>query len=70
MLAGALALGGILLSVVAALSVFSFLGDFVAGAIQPALLLAWAFAAYKAWQGDEYRLPLVGALAFRHAVES
>ena len=47
--------------------VFSFLEGLLSNALQIAVILAWALAAYRAWQGDEYSLPLIGKLAKRYA---
>lgn len=58
----------LVMSVLAAIfSILGFLGGLLSGASQLLLLGMWVFAAYKAWRGDEYRLPLIGELASRHA---
>ncbi len=67
-LSAILSLGAILLSVLAAIfSILGFLGGLLSAASHFVLLGMWAFAAYRAWRGDEYRLPLVGEMAARHA---
>ena len=47
--------------------VFSFLEGLLSNALQIAVILAWVLAAYRAWQGDEYGLPLIGKMAKRYA---
>ena len=63
-----LSLGAIMLSVLLPIfSVLGFLGWLISAASQLLLVSMWAFAAYKAWHGVQYRVPLIGALAARHA---
>ena len=49
------------------ISIFHFLEGLLSNALQIALLAMWVLAAYRAWRGDEYRLPVIGAFASRHA---
>lgn len=35
--------------------------------LELALVAMWAFAAYKAWLGEEFQLPVIGLLAAKHA---
>ncbi len=51
------------------ISIFHLLEGLLSNAFQIALLLMWALAAYRAWQGEEFRLPVIGAFAARHAYE-
>ena len=63
-----LTLTAIVLSAVAGIIfVFSFLEGLLSNALQIAVILAWVLAAYRAWQGDEYSLPLIGGMAKRCA---
>ena len=68
-LSAILAVAAVLLSVLQViLSILGFLGGLLSGASQVLLLGIWAFAAYRAWQGHEYRLPVIGRMASRHAM--
>lgn len=63
-----LTLAAVLLSAVTGvLYVFGFLAVLLSNALQLALLLAWILAAYQAWQGEEYALPVIGPIAKRQA---
>ena len=63
-----LTLAAMLLAAVSSvLAVFHFLEALLSSVLQLGLLAAWAFAAYKAWQGEKLRLPVVGDIAARHS---
>lgn len=57
----------LLAAVSSVLAVFHFLEALLSYILQLGLLAAWAFAAYRAWQGQRLRLPVVGDIAARHA---
>ena len=49
------------------LSIFHFLQALLGTLVQLALFALWALAAYRAWLGEEYALPVIGEFASRHA---
>ena len=57
----------ILAAVTGFVSFFSFLEALLGTVFQIALFAMWLLAAYRAWKGDEYELPVIGAFASRHA---
>ena len=48
-------------------SVFQLLGGLLAITFEFVLIALWILAACKAWQGDQYGLPIIGGYADRHA---
>ena len=48
-------------------SIFALLESLLTLAFQILLLAAWAKAAYEAYRGEEFRLPVIGTFAMRHA---
>ena len=48
-------------------SIFAILGGILSAAFEIVLLALWILAAYKAWHGQEYPLPLLGRLAAQYA---
>lgn len=49
------------------ISIFSFLEGLLSAAFELVLVALWVIAAYKAWQGEEYRLPIIGRIAAEQA---
>lgn len=59
-----LSLAAILFAVFSGMiSMFSFLEGLLSAAFQLVLVALWAIAAFKAWRGVEYRLPIIGRIA-------
>lgn len=49
------------------ISIFSFLEGLLSAAFELVLVALWVIAAYKAWRGVEYRLPIIGRIAAEQA---
>ena len=49
------------------ISIFAFFGGLITAAFELVLVALWVVAAFKAWQGVEYRLPIIGRLAAEQA---
>lgn len=45
------------------ISIFAFFGGLLSAAFELVLVALWVIAALKAWQGVEYRLPIIGRFA-------
>lgn len=45
------------------ISIFSLLEGLLSAVFQLVLVALWVIAAFKAWQGEEYRLPIIGRIA-------
>ena len=56
-----------LLGVSGAISVFSLLNGVLSTIFELVLIAMWVLAMYKAWKGEEFRLPVVGVFASKHA---
>lgn len=56
-----------LLGVSGAISVFSLLNGVISTIFELVLIAMWVVAMYKAWRGHEFRLPVVGMFAAKHA---
>lgn len=56
-----------LLGVSGAISVFSLLNGVISTIFELVLIAMWVVAIYKAWHGHEFRLPVVGVFADKHA---
>lgn len=48
-------------------SIFAFFGGLLSAAFELVLVALWIVAAFKAWQGVEYRLPVIGRIAAEQA---
>ncbi len=55
------------LGVSGAISVFSLLNGALSAIFELVLSTMWILAMYKAWHGEEFRLPVVGVFASKHA---
>ena len=48
-------------------SIFAILGGILSAALEIVLFALWCLAAYHAWHGQEFHLPLLGSLAAHYA---
>lgn len=49
------------------ITIFSFLEGLLTAAFEIVLVVLWVIAAFKAWRGVEYRLPIIGSYAAEQA---